>query len=170
MSRAARANVLCIAMVAIGIAGCRTGGDPAAAGGSSFSSPEAAVEAIRPMLREARWAELAGYYDLSGSRLAPADLASGGFFLNPQDEATQLPPPERELAKYRHPFHPAFTYGRTIPTADPDVVVVQVALEIDQGAGQPARRTFDHFKMRRTGGGWKLLPDEVTPEEAAALP
>lgn len=135
-----------------------------------FTSPRDAVPRISDMLRNEQWPQLAAYYDLTDAQVERRDLAGGGFFLRPASEARELPPPENELARYRHPFHPSHEYRRTLETDDPDVYVVEVMLEIEQGAGMPPRRSIDYFKMRQSPDGWQVLPDPVAPNEQRGEP
>lgn len=132
---------------------------------SGFASPQAAVEAVRPLILAQDWGALAATYDLSRSSEPRARLESGEFFLN-ADAADR--PTGVMQRRVRHPFSPEFRYHATIQTADPAVVVVEMMVEIEQGEGQPVQRGYDHFKMRRGAeGAWRILPDPVSPAEAA---
>ena len=124
-----------------------------------FQSPESAVPRIAAMVREGEWGELAAFYDLTASEIPPHALTSGHYFQRPGQTESQLPPPEGELAQYRRPFHPAFGYAGTVETEEPDLVVVELMLEIDQGAGAPVRRARDTIRMRRYPEGWQIVPD-----------
>lgn len=123
---------------------------------SAFASPEAAVQQISQLLRDEDWPSLARYYDLEGSDLQREELTSGAFFIN--EASDQLPPPGNELSRYHHPFHPAFKFDHVTPADEPGVVSVIVRLEIDQGAGEPARIALDRFEMKRSSTGWRILP------------
>lgn len=142
---------------------------PAPAEPLAFASPGAAVPAISAMLRARDWSTLARYYDLSNSDLSYDDLASGGYFLNPDTDARRLPPPENELARYR-PFHPSAVYVDTEVTGAPNVYVVHVRHDIDQGEGMPVRRAMDSFRMKRTPLGWRILPDGTESGEISDDP
>jgi len=149
---------------AIGLGGCAaqqaadteataTPGEPA-----YFDSPRSAVREISKMLRAERWAELARYYDLSAAGIDRGELTSGRYFITADTAARELPPPENELAKFRHPFHPSYTFFNASVTDQPNVALVTVMLEIDQGEGTPPRRTIDHFYMKKHDQGWQILP------------
>jgi len=125
-----------------------------------FETPREAVPAIARMLRDGNWAQLASYYDLSGSEIFYETLTSGDYFIAVQSEGRELPPLERELSRYRHPFHPSFEFLRKRVGEHRNEVIVEVVLEIDQGAGQPPQRVMDEFGMVLHSGGWQILPDE----------
>ncbi len=148
-----------VSMISFG-AGCASDKamtrDAMATESTAFDSPEAAVPQIRRMLRDEQWPQLASYYDLSESSLTYEDLASGGFFLNIDTNAGGQP---REISRYRHPFPPAYEFSRVIDTADPNVVIVEMQIAIDQGEGMPIQRGLTWFKMRRSDGGWRILPE-----------
>jgi hypothetical protein len=148
-----------LAVIACGLAAflaacVATGG--ADAGG--FESPEAAVPVLRDLVRLEDWPGLAAHYDLSGSGVERRELTSGAFFLAPG--AGELGQP-REVVRYRHPFAPAYELRRVIATQDPEVVVMEMGVEIDQGEGMPPQRGLSWFKMRRSPNGWKVLPERV---------
>lgn len=154
-----RWTLLLLAAALLG--GCgRSDGSP-----SGFASPEAAVDAVRPLIVAKDWRALAAKYDLSRSSEPRARLESGEFFLNAD---ASDPPTGVMQRRVRHPFSPEFRYHATIQTADPAVVVVEMMVEIEQGEGQPVQRGYDHFKLRRDNeGAWWILPDPVSQAEAA---
>lgn len=163
-----------LALACAGLAGCAsTQATPAAAqpagdaGSRSFASPRQAVDEIRAMIRAERWGDLAAYYDLRGSGIDRRTLADGSFFVNPNGSAE--PGPGR-TPRIRHPFAPAFRLGRVLATDDPAVVVVEMMVEIDQGAGAPVQRGLEHFRMRSVGDGWQVLPGRPTPAETLGRP
>ncbi|MBL8990216.1 MAG: hypothetical protein JNJ48_01410, partial [Phycisphaerae bacterium] len=152
-----------------GLAGCTsTQSAPTAAqaageaGSRSFASPRQAVDEIRAMVRAERWGDLAAFYDLRGSGLDRRSLADGSFFVNPG--GSREPGPGR-TPRIRHPFSPEFRLSRILATDDAEVVVLEMTVEIDQGAGAPVQRGLDYFRMRRIDAGWQVLPGRPTPAE-----
>lgn len=134
-------------------------GRPAAAAPLYFTSPEQAVAVTTELLRRDDWQTLARYYDLSGSDIAADDLTSGRFFLRvtrPDTTHPGLP------WRYQHPFTPGFTFKEVKATAEPDVVVVVVGIEIDEGGGR-VQRGLSEFRMRRSGAGYQVLPPAPRP-------
>lgn len=124
------------------------------AGDLYFPSPEAAVTTLTDLLRKEDWATLARYYDLSDSSISREALTSGRFFLR-----TERPPLTHPGLpwKYRHPFTPGFTFEKTEAPAQADVIVVVVAIEIDEGGGR-IRRGVEDFSMRWSRAGYQVLP------------
>lgn len=129
--------------------------------GGVFQSPEEAVEIAGGLIREHKWAELAAYYDLSGSDFSAGDLENGTFFHAPRTEGAEHP---SGVSRYRHPFPPGYRLLETEPTERDDTVKVIMLLEIDQGIGVP-QRSLAAFLMRRQAdaSGWKILPQSVGP-------
>jgi hypothetical protein len=154
------------------VGGCQhsgTGGGAAASAKSSdaaFSSPEQAVQRIAELQAKQDWAALARYYDLSGSDVSAASLESGEYFRAPTGRAA----PGGPGMAHREPFTPGFKFDHTEATDRADVIRVVVAIEIDQGAGSPKQRGFDHFLLRKTSAGYKLLPRPPAVANPAAPP
>jgi hypothetical protein len=149
--------------IASALMACETGpplpSDPLQGTGARyFESPQKAVPRIAAMLRQSQWPQLASYYDLSESPVTRDELTSGRYFLSAATETPPLPPPDNELARYRHPFHPSYRFHRVRRTDDSKVVVVELMLEVDQGEGAPPRRSIDEFRMIRHPRGWQILP------------
>mgnify|MGYP006286924711 CR=1 FL=1 len=171
---AMRCQVL-IAIAAVVLAVCQTSSPSnmmTTSGNTSafFESPEQSVPRIAEMLRQSAWEKLARYYDLSGSRIDRSELTSGRYFLNAPADAREMPPPENELARYRHPFHPSYRFRGLRSTDDPNVVIVELILEVDQGAGAPPRRSIDEFPMVHHPEGWQVLPAESKRTRRPARP
>jgi len=118
-----------------------------------FSDPESAVAETARLLRAKAWAELARYYDLSGTDVAPDTLTSGAFFVRDKPPAVGHP---AGFGRYRQPFAPGFSYLSHAGAGD-DEVVVTVHVEIDQGGGM-VQRGLDTFRLRRSARGYQLLP------------
>ncbi len=119
-----------------------------------FESPRQAVDAITGLLKARDWPSLARYYDLRGSGIDRAALASGEYFY------TDVRPESAHPAgfwHYKHPFAPGFQYYKEIATEDPNVTSVLVMVQIDQGAGPP-QRGLNEFEMVRGPRGWQVLP------------
>jgi hypothetical protein len=171
MNGANRGAVVWVVMLLL----CSTGGcqhdGRAAAGAKSqdadtFSSPQQAVQHIAELQAKEDWRGLARYYDLSGSDVSAASLESGEYFRAPAGRA-----PLGGLGMgHREPFTPGFKFDHTEPTDRADVIRVVVAIEIDQGAGNPKQRGFDHFLLRNVSGGYKLLPRLAAVANPAAPP
>lgn len=119
-----------------------------------FTSPEQAVTVATELLRKEDWQTLSRYYDLSGSRVDRQELESGRFFIRAEEPAGPHP---GGFSRYKHPFPPGFKFDRVNATADPNVIVVVVSIEIDQGGGLK-QRGLTEFKMRRSSNGYQILP------------
>ena len=123
-----------------------------------FPSPEAAVPLITEMLRQQDFANLASYYDLSGSDIPRERLDSGAFFLRED-------PPEAAhpggFWRYEHPFAPGFEYRGMRASEKPNVFVIEVEISIEQGAGAPDQVGRSVFAMIQSAQGWQILPDRV---------
>jgi hypothetical protein len=155
--------------------GCHHAGGEGGGGGSAgasakaqdadvFSSPQQAVQRIAELQAKQDWRGLARYYDLNGSDVRASALESGEYFGAPAGRAA----PGGLGMAHREPFTPGFKFDHTEPTDRADVMRVVVAMEIDQGAGSPRQRGFDHFLLRKTPtGDYKLLP---RPAAAVANP
>lgn len=119
-----------------------------------FTSPEEAVTIVTDLLRREDWPTLARYYDLTGSSLSYDDLASGRLFVRtsrPESAHPGLP------WRFRHPFTPGFTFRSARAGGRPDVVVVVVGIDIDQGGGR-VQRGQSEFELGRGANGYRLLP------------
>jgi len=149
-------QILIIALPSMLAVGCS---NPLTSSGQAkyFSSPAVAVEQIRVMLREKKWAELADYYDLTDSPVDRADLISGEFFYT--EEAPLVAHPAG-FWKYKHPFAPAFEFKSVKELEEPGVVEVTVAVEIDQGGGM-IQRGLQTFLMRKSQKGYQIMPNEA---------
>lgn len=119
-----------------------------------FTSPREAVTLVNELLRKEDWLTLSSYYDLSGSRVDRSELESGRFFV--RSEGPSGPHPGG-FSRYKHPFPPGFKFDRVRATEDPDVTVVVVSIEIDQG-GSVKQRGVSEFKMRKSANGYQILP------------
>ena len=126
--------------------------------GLYFTSPREAVPVVTELLRREDWTTLTRYYDLDGSGIPRDALTSGRFFLHSARPVVAHP---GLPWKFRHPFTPGFTFEETRATAAPDIVAVVVGIAIDEGGGR-VRRGLSEFKMRKSAGGYRVLPDEVT--------
>jgi hypothetical protein len=150
--------------------GCHHAGGTAPGGtsqdGDAFSSPQQAVQRIAELQAEEDWRGLARYYDLSGSEVSAASLESGEYFRAPPGRAA----PGGPGMAHREPFMLGFKFDHTEPTDRADVIRVVVAIEIDQGAGSPKQRGFDHFLLRKTSAGYKVLPRPAAVPNPAAPP
>jgi hypothetical protein len=121
------------------------------------------VQAITVLLQAERWAELACYYDLSGTDIDRAELESGRFFLRPDDDRPRHP---GGLDRIRHPFAPGFRYsGHALRGQD---AIVTVEISIDQGDGM-VQRGLQRFILRRRGEGWQLRPEPAPEPDDGAL-
>ncbi|MFC1680065.1 hypothetical protein ACFL2T_07645 [Elusimicrobiota bacterium] len=129
-----------------------------------FLSPQEAVERIAKLLREEDWPALAGYYDLDGTEVDPKQLHSGDFFIRTERPETAHP---GGFWRYKQPFSPAFKYeSHGDSTKHPGDVIVTVGVSIDQGGGM-VQRGMSFFRLRRSGGGFRLAPN--TGDEAQEL-
>lgn len=117
-----------------------------------FSDPKTAVDEIAALLRKNAWAQLARYYDLSGTDVLHDALISGKLFVREK-------PPEfghpGGFDRYIQPFAPSFSYMYH-QTVEDDLVEVTVEIEIDQGGGM-IQRGLDSFRMRKSERGYRLL-------------
>ena len=120
-----------------------------------FKTPQEAVEVSAELIKEEKWAELAEYYDLSGTKVDREELKSGRFFVR---EGNSPRPDPAGAWKYRQPFAPGMKFDHVEGTDYADVVKVVVSREIDQGGGMK-QRMMDSFMMQKTSwGGYRLLP------------
>jgi hypothetical protein len=119
-----------------------------------FISPQEAVILITEMLRREDWSTLSRYYDLSGSKVDRSELESGRFFARTKQPGGVH---HEGFARYHHPFPPGFRFDQVRATEDPDVTVVVVSIEIDQG-GSVKQRGVSEFKMRKSANGYQILP------------
>jgi hypothetical protein len=119
-----------------------------------FASPKEAVPALAGMLAAEDWPRLARCYDLDGSGIERSELESGRYFTR----STVAAGHPAGLDRWRHPFPPGYHYWSH--TLDGNEALVQVGIEIDQGAGM-VQRGLREFRMRRTAGGWQTLPDRA---------
>lgn len=142
----------------VGLGGCGqvdTDGVTGGTGAAYFDSPQQSVRVITELLRKEDFKSLARYYDLSGTDIERADLEAGGFFIRRDRPGSAHP---AGFWRYKHPFAPGFEYSSHQPSDQPGVYVVELSIEIDQGAGAPPQRGLDHFYMRKTEKGWQVLP------------
>ena len=128
------------------------GADPAT---KHFKTPEVAVNQIADMLRKEDFKTLAMYYDLSGTGIDRATLASGAFFIETERPEGAHP---GGFWKYKQPFAPGFGYAGHRKTKTEGVYLVDVSIRIDQGEGQPPQIGYDEFPLRETAKGWAVLP------------
>lgn len=119
-----------------------------------FTSPEEAVILVNELLRKEDWTTLSRYYDLSESQIDPSELESGRFFIRTEQPEVAHP---GGFWRYKHPFPPGFLFDRVRATENPDVIIVVVSIEIDQGGGLK-QRGLSEFKMRRSVKGYQILP------------
>lgn len=124
-----------------------------------FESPQQAVAKIKVMLDNKSWSTLSRHYDLTGSGIDRATLASGEYFYTTERPAVAHP---GGFWRYKHPFAPAFDFHHVEETSEPSTVKVVVSIEIDQGAGSPVQRGFQSFKMRKSTNGYQILPEKGT--------
>ena len=151
-----RIQRLVAAVILIGaLYGCATAvGTTNGTAAHYFTSPEQAVTVITELLRKEDWATLSRYYDLSDSKVDRKELESGRFFIR-----TERPEGEHPAGfwRYKHPFPPGFKFDRVRATEDPNVIVVVVSIEIDQGGGVK-QRGLSEFKMQKSAKGYQILP------------
>lgn len=126
-----------------------------ARGAAFFESPRQAVDAISKMQGEEDWAGLARYYDLEGSDIDRETLVSGEFFI--RTERPELAHPGG-FWRYKHPFAPSFEYDFTMQTDVAGIVVVRVAINIDQGSDSPLQQGWQEFLMRESDAGFQVMP------------
>jgi hypothetical protein len=119
-----------------------------------FDSPRDAVPALAKLLAGEDWAGLARCYSLEGSGIDRRELETGRYFRR----ASVAEGHPAGLDRWRHPFPPGYRY--LSHTVDGDGALVQVGIEIDQGAGM-VQRGLREFRMRKTAGGWQVLPDRA---------
>ncbi len=119
-----------------------------------FSSPPEAVNRINELLRNRDWTSLSEYYDLSESGVDRSELQSGRFFFRTERPEKADP---AGFWRYRHPFAPGFAFHHEQATDDPNLIIVVVGIEIDQG-GRMKQRVFTEFKMRKSPKGYRILP------------
>lgn len=125
-----------------------------------FPTPESAVTEATQMMRAKSWKQLARYYDLTGTSIPRATLDSGVFFMVKATVQPQ-PAPMAELGE-REPFVPGFQFISAEPGKEPDVMVVHVGMEIDQGGG-PKQKVRSQFQLKKHAQGWLLLPQPAAP-------
>ena len=121
-----------------------------------FASPQESIPIITELLRKEDWKTLSAYYDLSNFKIQQSELESGRFFINdqrPEGSHPGLP------WKYKHPFAPGFKFSGVNQTDEPNVVLVNLEIEIDEGGGM-VQRGFSEFKMRKGDHGYQLLPPD----------
>jgi len=118
-----------------------------------FPDPKTAVAETARLMRARSWAELARYYDLSGTDIAIGDLLSGRFFMRDKPPSFGHP---AGFDRYIQPFAPAFSYLSHQSIGD-GLVEVTVHVEIDEGGGM-VQRGLDSFRMRKSAKGYQLLP------------
>ncbi len=118
-----------------------------------FTDVKSAVVETARMMRARSWPELAHYYDLSETDIAPGHLESGAFFMRPKPPEIGHP---AGFGFYIQPFAPEFSY-LSHKTVGSDVIEVTVQIEIDQGGGM-IQRGLDSFRLRRSQKGYRLLP------------
>ena len=131
-----------------------------AIGTKYFRSRTEALGVIDRLLREKDWEELAQYYDLRDSSVAPAELRTGRYFYNDghgTGQYTEVDPP------YLRPFAPGARFDHEMGDADPDVIVVVMVLEPPPGS-ESGRRHVYRFRLRRRGWGWQILPAQPGTE------
>ncbi len=119
-----------------------------------FASPKDAVPALAEMLANEDWAALARCYAFEGSGVDRRELETGRYFR--RSYSTEGHP--ARLDRWRHPFPPGYRY--LTHTVEGDEALVRVGIEIDQGGGM-VQRGFREFRMRKTAGGWQVLPDRA---------
>jgi len=119
-----------------------------------FASPQEAVPALARMLAAEDWPRLARCYLLDASSIERSDLESGRYFRR----STPAEGHPAGLDRGRHPFPPGYRY--LSHAVDGDEALVRVGIEIDQGGGM-VQRGLREFRMRRTDGGWQVLPDRA---------
>jgi hypothetical protein len=119
-----------------------------------FSSPREAVSRINELLRDQDWKTLSDYYDLSGSSVDRRELESGRFFIRTERPEKADP---AGFWRYRHPFPPGFVFHHEQSTDDPNLIVVVVGIEINQGGGM-RQRAFSEFKIKKSPNGYQILP------------
>ena len=133
-----------------------------------FSSPRDAVPIITGALRNADWMLLAQYYDRTGTGLREVDLQDSSFYL--QDVKPQKIHPGLDW-KYRQPFTPGFQFDRVEEKPDPSIVNVHLIVDVGKGGGL-IQRGLSEFRMRRSAGGYQILPVEIKfadPAETGGL-
>jgi hypothetical protein len=123
-------------------------------GSRYFTSPQESVERISDLVRNKQWTVLSEYYDLAGSNLDRQKLQSEEFFMRTERPANADP---AGFWRYRHPFPPGFAYLTERPSNEPNVFIIVVFREIDQGGG-PAQKALAEFQMRKSARGFQILP------------
>lgn len=121
-----------------------------------FADPPTAVGEITRLMRGKSWAELARYYDLSGTDIDPDTLVTGAFFVRAERPAVGHP---AGFGLYKQPFAPGFSY-LSHQTVGENEVEVTVDISIDQGGGM-IQRGLDTFRMRQSERGYQILPKNV---------
>jgi hypothetical protein len=119
-------------------------------------SVEEMVEALRKLIKAHDWPLLARHYQIDDTMADRAELLSGAFFhplFPPVDGADAA-----GLWRYRHPFHPEAKLMGIIPGDNPDIQLVTMVLEIDQGGGTP-QRMLQSFRLIKVDGGSLVLTD-----------
>ena len=119
-----------------------------------FASPHEAVPALARMLGAEDWRALARCYDLGASGIERSELESGRYFRRP----TAAPGHPAGVDRWRHPFAPGYRY--LSHRLEGNEALVQVGIEIDQGAGM-VQRGLREFRMRKAERGWQVLPDRA---------
>ena len=119
-----------------------------------FASPQEAVPSLARMLAAEDWHALARCYDLGASGIERSELESGRYFRRPM----AAPGHPAGVDRWRHPFAPGYRY--LSHRLDGNEALVQVGIEIDQGAGM-VQRGLREFRMRKAERGWQVLPDRA---------
>lgn len=116
-----------------------------------FSAPEVVVDETTTMLKAKAWKQLARYYDLTGFQVTRAELESGEYF---------NPTPQGNLPSFvgKRPFPLGFKFSSVEKTSTPDVLRINILLEIDQGGGQ-IQRARDAITVRKSEHGYQLRPN-----------
>jgi len=150
-----RALLAPLLLMLSGCAGLPWGGGDAVPDGTprSFASPEDAVRQVSRFLEARDWRRLAEYYDLQDGSESRSALVDGSYFVRPF-----APSGEEVAARQWRPFYPGSEFSHVNPTEDEDVVEVVVEYETEAEGGLRLRG-YDSFRMRRSTGGWRLLPD-----------
>jgi len=129
-----------------------------------FSTPQTAVETISLLMKKEDFQRLTSYYDLTNAEESRAAMIAGDFFIRREPPPTVDP---MGFWRYKHPFPPGFQFWGCYSTKWEGVFIVEVGLEIDQGAGSPAQRTTTYFYLKQSESGWQILPETADPSTIA---
>ena len=120
---------------------------------SYFESPEASVARINDLLAARDWKQLARYYDLSQSAVAPASLTSGSYFSG--NSMTGV------VEDTQHPFPPGYHFVYSEQTAADNLCEVGVEAPTTTNAKPPRSSPRANYFLFAEPEGYRLIPEDA---------